>query len=82
MPKAKGLKSGIFDPEGSGYDYASARRYGISPDATGHWQSREPKTGLILKGMRHKTIQLSRDADTKAGYNWVKRNGRYYSLKK
>lgn len=44
-----------FDPEGSGYNYAAAEAAGIGPDSTGHWPSRVPETGLILKGRGHET---------------------------
>ena len=71
-----------FDPEGAEYDYESAKKYGLGPDATGHWPSRVPQTGLILKGMKHRTVDLSRRADEKLGYKWIKRHGRWYSLKR
>ena len=45
-----------FDPEGTDYDYDTASQYGIEPDETGHWQSRVPETGLILKGRNHPTF--------------------------
>jgi hypothetical protein len=70
-----------FDPEGDDYDYVSARNHGIGPDKTGHWPSRVPTTGLILKGRKHKTFHLTIKADTKAGYSLVKLGNRYYSLK-
>jgi len=69
-----------FDPEGSGYDYDSAISAGIKSDKTGHWQSRDPKSGLILKGRKHKTWHLTEKGEKEAGYRIVKRNGRYYSI--
>ncbi|TWT09546.1 hypothetical protein [Reyranella sp. CPCC 100927] len=30
------------DPEGSDYDYESAKKAGFAPDETGHWPSRAP----------------------------------------
>jgi hypothetical protein len=71
-----------FDPEGENYDYNSAINAGLRPDEYGHWPSRDPSSGLILKGMKHKTIRLSREEDEKLGYKWIKRNNRYYSIKK
>jgi hypothetical protein len=72
-----------FDPEGSGYDYESARKAGIRPDKTGHWPSREPRTGLILKGRKHPTFYKTVAADKKLGYMMQKKiDGRYYSIKK
>jgi len=74
----------IFDPEGSGYDMESALKAGFKADETGHWATRipsGPEEGLILKGMKHKTIGLSKAVDEKMGYKWIKKNGRYYSIK-
>jgi hypothetical protein len=61
-----------FDPEGSGYWQVLAEEMGMGPDKTGHWQSREPNTGIILKGMKHPTIQKSYQADRDLGYAWMK----------
>ncbi|KKN42505.1 hypothetical protein LCGC14_0712660 [marine sediment metagenome] len=71
-----------FDPEGTGYDMASARAFGMKPDKTGHYSSREPTTGLLLKGRKHKTWHLTTKGESKAGYEIYKKNGRYYSRKK
>jgi len=71
---------GVFDPEGPGYDYETAIKFGLGPDITGHWPSRVPQTGLILKGRKHKTWPLTVEGEKKAGYIIIKRNGRYYSL--
>lgn len=68
-----------FDPEGTGYDYESAKRYGIEPDETGHWPSRVPETGLLLKGRKHETWYKTLAGEKKAGYSIEKRDGRYYS---
>ena len=77
------LKKSTFDPEGTGYDHASAKSAGIKPDLTGHWQSRDPKTGLILKGKNHPTFYKTVAGEKKAGYEIYKgKNGRYYSRKK
>jgi len=72
----------IFDPEGEGYDYESATAAGLGPDESGHWPTRVPKTGLILKGKKHPTYALAEDIDKLLGYNYILRNKRYYSLKK
>ena len=69
-----------FDPEGTDYDYASAEFYGIVPDATGHWSSRIPETGLLLKGRKHKTWPLTVKGETEAGYKIIFKNNRYYSV--
>ncbi len=70
----------MFDSEGPGYDYTTAEQFGIKPDETGHWPSREPTTGQILKGKGHKTFNLTIKGEEEAGYNIFKgKNGRYYS---
>ena len=72
-----------FDPEGSGYDFKTAKEYGIEPDKSGHWQSRVPETGMILKGRKHPTFNKTIEADKKLGYKIIKgTDGRYYSFKK
>ena len=72
-----------FDPEGSGYDYEGARAGGIKPDKTGHWASRNPQTGQILKGRNHHTYHLTEKGEEDAGYEIYKGNdGKYYSRKK
>ena len=76
----KGKARWTFDPEGVGYDYESARKAGLKPDETGHWPSREPKSGLILKGKKHDTWGLTEEGESKAGYEIYKgEEGRYYS---
>lgn len=69
-----------FDPEGSGYDYETAKAAGIEPDKTGHWPSRDPKTGQILKGRKHKTFKLTEQGELEAGFEIYKgKDGKYYS---
>lgn len=73
-----------FDPYGSGYDYRSAQKAGIVPDKTRHWPSRiakGPEEGLILKGVGHPTFMKTVAAGHKKGYKYVKKKGRYYSIK-
>jgi hypothetical protein len=71
-----------FDPEGSGYDYEGAKEAGVTPDKTGHYGSRDPRTGKILKGRKHKTFHKTRRGEMKAGYKIHKADdGRYYSTK-
>lgn len=77
MPKKK------FNPEGKGYDYETARSAGLKPNKTGHWPSREPKSGVILKGTGHETFNKTKAAEARHGYEiHKKKDGRYYSRKK
>jgi len=72
-----------FDPEGSDYDYETAEAAGITPDETGHWPSREPKTGQILKGRKHKTYHMTIKGEKAVGYEIYKgSDGKYYSKPK
>lgn len=72
---------GAFDPQGAGYDYDTAVRAGIRPDATGHWLGRDPSTGVILKGASHPTFNLTEQAERDSGYDMHRdvEDGRYYS---
>lgn len=80
MPTKREAKK--FDPEGKGYDYESAQAGGISRDKTHHWPSRDPSTGKILKGRKHKTFRLTRKGEIKAGFKIHKgEDDHYYSTK-
>ncbi|MCK5609083.1 hypothetical protein KAR91_44825, partial [Candidatus Pacearchaeota archaeon] len=69
-----------FNPEGNGYDYKSAKIAGLTADQTGHMPSRDPNTGLILKGMSHPTIDQTLIGEQDAGMQIYKAaDGRYYS---
>ena len=76
-----------FDPEGEDYDYDTAKEAGLEPkavedDDVPHWPSRDPRTGVLLKGKKHKTFQLGVDEDAKLGYKLRKRDdGRYVTEK-
>lgn len=77
-----GKRRGVapFDPEGIDYDMASARSSGLKADRTGHWPSRDPKTGLLLKGRRHPTWHKTEKGEQDAGMEIFKgEDGRYYS---
>jgi len=72
-----------FDPEGEGYDYETAEKHGVKPDSTGHWQSREPTTGRILKGQKHETYHKTVKGEKEAGHEIYKGDdGHYYSKPK
>ena len=64
-----------FDPEGGGYDYETARAYGLGPDETGHWPSRVPETGQILKGRKHPTFNETVQAESALGNQIFKGSG-------
>ena len=80
-----GFKDGenVFDPEGTGYDYTTAKKYNLGPDETGHYPSRVPETGRLLKGIKHDTFNLTRKAEKEMGNEIFKgKDGFYYSLPK
>ena len=70
-----------FDPEGIGYDLETAVAAGLTPDPqNGHWPSRHPDTGQVLKGRQHPTWDLAEQADRQLGYAITKgKDGKYYS---
>lgn len=78
----KGISPSTFDPEGPGYDMETARKHGIKPDSTGHYPSRVPTTGQILKGRTHPTFRKTVEGEKKAGYKiFLGEGGKYYSRK-
>ena len=80
IPGKRGI--GYFDPEGSGYDYNSARKSGLKRDETGHYSSRNPVTGQILKGKKHPTFHKTVAGEKAAGYEMYKGDdGKYFSRK-
>lgn len=69
-----------FDPESADYDMESAVKYGLKPGSDGHWPSRVPQTGLLLKGKKHNTWDLLEQGEAQAGMEIYKGDdGRYYS---
>ena len=73
-------KRKVFDPDGDGYDYETAEKAGLKPDETGHWPSRDPQSGQILKGKKHPTFYLTEKGEKEAGFKIHKgSDGRYYS---
>lgn len=70
-----------FDPEGSDYDYRTARLAGIKRERDGHMASRDPVTGMQLKGRRHPTFDTAIENDRREGYGLEMRDGRYYTQK-
>lgn len=78
-PEAKILPIPGFDPEGIDYDMDSAVKAGLTADETGHWPSRDPKTGMLLKGRKHPTWDKTVEAEAKMGNSIFQKDGRYYS---
>ena len=68
-----------FDPQGTGYDHRTARLADMKRDTSGHMQSRDPVTGMQLKGRRHPTFDTAVEEDRKLGYGLEMENGRYYT---
>ena len=66
-----------FNPKGTGYDYKNAGK----PDKSGHYGSLDPRTGMVLKGMKHKTIGKTHKAEIKRGNIIIENvnDGRFYS---
>lgn len=72
--------TGTFNPEGAEYDMESAKRAGLKADETGHWPSRDPQTGLLLKGRGHETWAKTIEGERAAGMEIYKGpDNRYYS---
>ena len=70
-----------FDPEGDGYDYITAEKYDLKPDESGHYPSRVPETGQLLKGKNHPTFHLTEREESRLGNIIFKgKDGFYYSL--
>jgi hypothetical protein len=79
-PFAGGGRVKKFDPEGDDYDYDTARDAGIGPGEDGHWASRDPRDGKLLKGRKHPTFDKGVDTDRELGYGLQKQGGRYYTV--
>lgn len=83
-----------FDPEGTDYDYETAKRNGMSPSAdNGHWGSVAPASKedvekyklpdgsyVILKGKNHESWGKAVSAENDRGYEVKKFGDRYYSV--
>jgi hypothetical protein len=66
-----------FDPEGTGYDYDTAKEYGLAPGTTG----RVPDTGMLLKGNQHPSFQRTLEGEAAIGNEVVQgEDGRYYTF--
>lgn len=67
---------------GSDYDYFNAAPENIPQENDGHWSSRNPHTGQLLKSPNHPTYDLAVEGEKAAGYEIHKRGDREYSLPK
>jgi len=86
--KEGGLSSALFgrkttfDPEGEGYDMDTAKSIGLKPDSSGHWPSRDPNSGMLLKGRKHPTWESTVSGEEKVGNEIYQKDGRWYSKSK
>ena len=62
-----------------GYNIEGAKAAGLSPDASGHWPSRDPMTGEIFKGRKHPTIHKTKKVERQLGYKITRKKGTLYS---
>jgi hypothetical protein len=69
-----------FDPEGSGFDLQTFKESGGVPDAIGHMGSLDPRTGMLLKGIRHPTFNLTVEEESRRGNKIVKKGNRFFSV--
>lgn len=83
-----------FDPEGSDFDYKTARAYNMQPKKKGqHWGSVAPTSDderiannlpedsyVVLKGRQHETFDKAEAAEKARGSKIDKRGSRYYSV--
>jgi len=80
--KEKSPEKGIKVEKKYGYNYDAAISAELSPDSTGHWPSRDPATGMILKGRKHPTFYKTKAGEKAAGYKIYKKDGDMYSKPK
>lgn len=76
------IESGGFDPSGSGFDIVTSKASGAKPDQKGHLGSLDPRTGMLLKGINHPTIDLTFKEEERLGNKIVFKNGRFFSVSK
>ena len=83
-----------FDPEGSDFDYETAKAYNMQPKKKGeHWGSVAPTSDderiandlpknsyVVLKGKQHETFNKAEAAEKNRGSKIEKRGSRYYSV--
>ena len=65
----KSLRPPKYIARPDNYDYETAESLGYQPDETGHWPSRNYKTGEYLKSPSHPTMMKTIISDLGMGYN-------------
>lgn len=65
---------------GSDYDYFNAAPENMPQENDGHWDSRNPHTGQLLKSPNHPTYNLLLEGENQAGYKIQKIGDREYSF--
>ena len=76
-PHKRRERKGSANPDSKfGYDYSDP---GAIQGEDGHYFSRNPETGKILKGRRHPTIRKTKKAERKLGYKITRKKGVLYS---
>ncbi len=73
-------KGAGFDPSGTGFDIATSKASGAVPDEAGHLGSIDPRTGMVLKGMRHETIDKTFSTEKNLGNKIIFKGGRFFSV--
>ena len=79
-------RDAIASGKDADYDYTSALEYqnrtgqSLYDPETGHWSSRVPDTGLLLKSPTHETAGLMYEGESAAGYAIERRGNREYSV--
>ena len=88
------MAKSAFDPEGSDFDYQTAKAYNMQPKKKGqHWGSVAPTSDderiandlpensyVVLKGKQHETFNKAEAAEKARGSKIEKRGSRYYSV--
>ena len=88
------MAKSAFDPEGSDFDYQTAKAYNMQPKKKGqHWGSVAPTSDderiandlpensyVVLKGKQHETFNKAEAAEKARGSKIEKKGSRYYSV--
>lgn len=81
--KFKMQKGGKLQVQDSSlYNYKAAKAAGLQPDSTGHWPSRVPSSGLLLKSVKHPTFNKTIEGEKAAGYSIYSKGDSLFSFPK